>query len=238
MSRAERTFQRMPLELRKVEQARILVLAPHMDDEVIAPGGTLALHRQVGSRTGVVFATDSSAGMPERQGLQLSRLRTDEAGAAAESLGYEILQFMNFPDGQLAKHERAMGSQLAEIIREFQPDQIFSPFPTDHHRDHQATAVALTHAIRETRWEGEVWNYEVWSPLWPNVLIDITSVIEEKTQAIRCHESQVAYRPYVEATLGLNRYRGLKAKVDYAEAYFVCDARDFLYFADELLGHI
>ena len=52
LSRVHRITHRIPVELRGVQSARVMVLAPHMDDEVIGPGGTLALHQQAG-RSGI-----------------------------------------------------------------------------------------------------------------------------------------------------------------------------------------
>jgi LmbE family N-acetylglucosaminyl deacetylase len=46
-----------------------------------------------------------------------------------------------------------------------------------------------------------VWCYELWSCLWPNVGVDIPSVVEIKREAINCYASQVAYVDYVEGTL-------------------------------------
>ena len=231
MTRGDRMFVGMPQELRAVSTQRVLVLAPHMDDEAIAPGGTLARHVQVGSAVGVAFATDSAAGF----GAELTRTRTAEAVAASKRLGFDILGFMNFPDGQLSQHESELSDRLLELIADFKPTQIFAPFPTDNHPDHQALAAGLARAIRSSDWHGEVWSYEVWSPLWPNVVVDITEVVACKKAAIECHASQACYRPYVEATLGLNRYRGLKANVEYAEAYFVCDAGEYLRYTRQLL---
>ena len=56
---------------------------------------------------------------------------------------------------------------------------------------------------------------------WPNCGVDITHVVDQKRAAIECYQSQLTM-PYVDATLGLNRYRGLKLGVDFAEALFVC----------------
>ena len=75
--------------------------------------------------------------------------------------------------------------------------------------------------MAETSYEGEVWCYEFWSCLWPNIGVDISSVADIKREAINCYASQVAYVNYVEGALGLNRFRGLKLGVGYSEAFFV-----------------
>jgi LmbE family N-acetylglucosaminyl deacetylase len=236
LTRTYRITHRMPLELRRVERARVLVAAPHMDDEAIAPGGTLLLHGQAGSTLGVVFTSDSAVFPGQTGADSLTQIRRREAEDATRLLGVEILKFLNYPDGDLVRREQPIGRDLAKLLRDWKPDQFFCPFPADHHRDHQATAAAAALAIRETNWSGEVWGYEVWSTLWPNFAVDISAVVEQKRAAINCYVSQTGDRPYAEAILGLNRYRGLRVHVDFAEAFYVCAAKEFLTLADTLLS--
>ena len=82
--------------------------------------------------------------------------------------------------------------------------------------------------MAQTGYKGQVWCYELWSCLWPNIGVDISSVVDQKREAINCYASQVAYVNYVEGALGLNRFRGLKLGVDYAEALFASDAQTFV----------
>ena len=102
------------------------------------------------------------------------------------------------------------------------------PLPGDHHRDHQSTSACTAAAVAETCYKGEVWCYELWSCLWPNIGVDISSVVDIKREAIKCYASQVAYVDYVEGALGLNRFRGLKLGVSYAEALFASEPRTFI----------
>jgi N-acetylglucosamine malate deacetylase 1 len=235
LTRLHRVTHRMPVELRYVEAGRILVVAPHMDDEVIGSGGTLLLHRQAGSQLGAVFVSDS-AGDPSQTGVSSETAqRKREAQAAAEYIGFELVRFLDYPDGKLSLYESKIGDELAALLHEWRPTAIFCPFPTDHHRDHQATAAAVATAIGKVDWHGEVWGYEVWSTLWPNAAIDISEVVDKKRTAIGCHASQVANMAYVEAALGLNRYRGLRVGVPFAEAFYVCREADFIELTEELL---
>ena len=64
--------------------------------------------------------------------------------------------------------------------------------------------------MASTGYTGEVWCYEIWSCLWPNIGVDISSAADIKREAINCYASQVAYVDYAEGALGLNRYRGMK----------------------------
>jgi len=219
LRRIHRITHRMPVKLRAMDKQRVLVLAPHPDDEVIAVGGNLALHQRLGSEVLTLFVTlDAPAVNVARKG---------EAQRVARLLGFDH-RFLGFPDGSLSLHEPALIRAIADTIRSFRPEVIYCPFPGDHHRDHQATSSCTGVAVAETGYEGEVWCYELWSCLWPNIGVDISSVVDIKREAINCYASQIAYVNYVEGALGLNRFRGLKLDVDYAEALFASDPRTFI----------
>lgn len=211
-----------------------MVLAPHMDDEVIGAGGTLALHKQVGSDVGIVFTTDSGGQRSTSGQPPIREIRQAEARQVADRFGYEIIDVLPHPDGMLSHHEAALGKDLAGLIASWKPDEIFVPFPADHHRDHQATAAALAMAIEARGYGGMIWCYEIWSTLWPNVEVDITEVVDIKREAIELYASQVSGMSYAESALGLNRYRGLKVRVPFAEGFYVANSADYLRLAEML----
>lgn len=223
-----RATHRLPSRLRSVQKERLLVVAPHLDDEAIPCGGTLLLHARAGSTVHVVFTTDSggpSADPSARQTLRAAR--AEEAAAAKRVLGYASEEFFDFADGTLVRHEQALRDRLAHTIRSFAPTQIFCPFPADSHADHQATAIATGDAAVATGFRREIWAYEVWTTMWPNVAIDISEVAHEKERAIACYASQMEDRDYVGAIMGLNRFRGLPHRVSHAEAYYACPPPEF-----------
>jgi LmbE family N-acetylglucosaminyl deacetylase len=226
--RIKRASHRMPVQRVPVRKGRILIIAPHMDDEVIGCGGALLLHRNLGSEVRVVFVSDSASGVADPAIAQkLRELRQGEMERVRAVLGFQSVDVQGFPDGSLVKHEDAIARRLADDIRAFQPDQIFCPFPVDGHADHQACALALGEAARSAGWQGQVMAYEVWSTLWPNVAIDISTVAEEKEALIRLYASQMEDRDYAAGILALNRYRGLQHRLSHAEAYHLCSAAEF-----------
>jgi N-acetylglucosamine malate deacetylase 1 len=186
--------------------ASVLVIAPHADDEAIGCGGTIAL---AGSAT-IVFLT----GTGERRA---------EAESAARTLGAGELVFLELAEGSLGA---ARPERLRAIIDRVDPERVLAPFPLDRHLDHVDAARLVASAL-----DGEtapVWCYEVWSPLDPNRLVDISAVVETKLEAIGRHVSQTSRHDFGEAALGLNRYRSLLAPgATHAEAFFECSPRDF-----------
>jgi len=221
LQRIHRVTHRMPVRLRTIQRQRVVVVAPHADDEAIAVGGTLALQRRVGGDVNTLFVTSDPVAADGRW------VRKEEAEAASKVLGHRY-RFLGFTDGQASRQEEAIATAIANAIRELRPDLVFCPFPGDHHRDHQAVCASTARAIASSGFSGEVWCYETWASLWPNVAVDISGVVDDKRRAIECYRSQTAYLPYADATLGLNRYRGLKVGVTHAEGLFVCAAPTFL----------
>lgn len=224
-----RATHRLPARLREVDAQRLLVVAPHLDDEAIPCGGLLLLHARAGGATHVVFTTDSGGVGDDPVARQTLRaLRRTEAAAARTVLGYASDETYDFPDGKLVRHEAALAERLAETVRTFAPTRILCPFPADSHADHQATALATGRAAVAAGFTGEIWAYEVWTTLWPNVGVDISAVATDKERAIACYASQLDDRDYVAAVMGLNRYRGLQHRVAFAEAYYACSASEFV----------
>jgi len=223
-----RATHRLPVQLETVRRARVMVLAPHFDDESIACGGTLLLHKSAGSEVCVVFVSDSSGALADPvAAAQVRAVRRAEMQQVQAALALDSVVELEFPDGSLVRHERAIAERLAEALKIFRPEQVFCPFPVDAHADHQATALAFAQATELAGWRGEVLAYEVWSTLWPNTAIDIGVVADAKARLIRLYASQMDDRDYAEAILGLNRYRGLQHRVAFAEAFHRSDAAQF-----------
>jgi LmbE family N-acetylglucosaminyl deacetylase len=223
-----RATHRLPVQLETLRRQRVMVVAPHMDDEVIGCGGTLLLHRTLQSEVRVVFVSDSSGAVNDPQLARTLRdLRRTEMMKVREVLALGSVVELGFADGSLMNHEPAIAARLAEELKTFRPAQVLCPFPADGHADHQATAVALALATKLAGWHGEVLAYEVWSTLWPNMAVDIGAVAVEKARLIRMYASEMGDRDYAAAVLGLNRYRGMQHRVELAEAFHRCDAIQF-----------
>ncbi|HET7436653.1 MAG TPA: PIG-L family deacetylase [Thermoanaerobaculia bacterium] len=211
----------IPYEPARLRGERLLVLAPHPDDEVIGCGGLLAQHLQERRATRVVIATDGAeAGNAET--------RQRESRAALSLLGSPEILFLGHPDRQLGDEASAA---LREAIADFHPDLILVPSPIEIHPDHFALARLFCELVqRDETLSAElavarVAFYEVGQPIRPNALVDISDVAETKYAAIAQHASQLALRDYVAYARGLNAYRAmtLPAEVKFAEAYYVVD---------------
>ncbi|MEA2417402.1 MAG: hypothetical protein QOI58_4059 [Thermoanaerobaculia bacterium] len=210
----------IPFEPQDLRGERLLVLAPHPDDEVIGCGGLVALHLREGRKVHVVVATDGAQAGNASQ-------REAESRAALALLGDATIEFLGFPDRELS-NAHLLDDRLAAILREWKPDLIAVPSPLEIHPDHVALSRAFCDLIaRDASLFADlavarVAFYEVSAPLRPNALVDITSVADAKYAAIAAHESQSAVRDYTSYARGLNAWRTmtLPPNVKFAEAYW------------------
>jgi LmbE family N-acetylglucosaminyl deacetylase len=210
----------IPYEPSRLHGERLLVLAPHPDDEVIGCGGVVAQHARDRRSVRVIVATDGA-----KAGDAASREAESRRGLA--HLGDNIaVDFLAYPDRALGSD---VASRLEQILRDYKPDLILAPSLIEIHPDHRALAVAFCELLQrdETLFAdlavARVAFYEVGQPLRPNAIVDITDVAEAKYAAIAEHASQLGVRDYVAYTRGLNAYRAMTMPPDskYAEAYYV-----------------
>jgi LmbE family N-acetylglucosaminyl deacetylase/glycosyltransferase involved in cell wall biosynthesis len=211
----------IPYEPARLRGERLLVFAPHPDDEVIGCGGLVAQHLREGRAVRIVVATDGAEAGD-------AATREEESRRGVARLGEADLQFLRFPDRALSEDASA---KIREQLLDFRPDLILVPSLGEIHPDHLALAHAFVAAIQgdETLFAdlaiARVAFYEVSQPLRPNTIVDISDVAELKYAAIAEHTSQLAVRDYVSYARGLNAYRAMTMPpgTKFAEAYFVVD---------------
>lgn len=191
------------------EAGSVLVVAPHMDDEVIGVGGTLLRHiGEAAASVSVIFATDGRAGRTGSAGDALARHRREEAEAVASLLGVSRLDFVDGPDGSLQADEPIVAALHAGVERT-RPDIVYVPWMFDAHRDHAATCEATARALAGIDGlDPIVRAYEVWSPLVENVVVSIDGYVNRKLAALQLYRSQfVSHEP--DRMIALNRHRSL-----------------------------
>jgi LmbE family N-acetylglucosaminyl deacetylase len=202
----------------------VVVLAPHMDDEIIGPGGTVALHTQAGASVSVLFLTDGALGDPDigagdptpeeitRRRRALSKLRTEESRGAARIVGVSDLEFFEAPDGALTDTPQLV-EKVAAALQGRRPALVYAPALTDFHVDHWGANRVLRSALNRLPQSllrnMMIRGYEIWSTLPANRIADITPVIKIKEQAIASFPSQMKSTDFISAVLGLNRYRSM-----------------------------
>jgi N-acetylglucosamine malate deacetylase 1 len=218
-------------------KSTIVVLAPHMDDEVLGCGGTLARHTAAGADVEVVYLTDGRyggggakiTGAPPLDPGEITAIRKAEALQAMRLLGVKTLTFLDAEDTMLAFDTR-IAVRLRAVLERIQPQIVYVPFFLERHPDHRATNAMLLEATRGTNLHFECRGYEVWTPLFANCLVRIDQTIHLKEQAMRCYKSQLAEIDYLHSGIGLNAYRsmGFGTPARFVEAYFSQPLSEYL----------
>ena len=217
-----------PLLMTGPSAKRILVIAPHPDDEILGPGGTLIDAIRRGARVRVVYLTQGKA-------AEAATLR-QEAMRVAQAVGYET-RFLDYYSRQLPLDSPLLGA-LRHEIDAFAAEALMLPFLSDDHDDHRRAShlLWLSHKARPLSANLEVWAYQVYSALIPNVVVDISHVVQDKRNAIAMWQSQAANRDWAHFALGLNafnsRFLPASSAARHAEAFFVLPAPDYCEFCE------
>lgn len=199
---------------------KVLLLAPHQDDETLGCAGLIQRLAQLGAQLYVVFLTDGAMShphsttytAPERTGI-----RNAEAIRAVAKLGIKAdkLFFLNAPDSALPQQGEAdhakYSSRLEALAVTIGADLILSPYRLDPHCDHRATYqladyLATTHRI--PLWEYPIWVYELGrqGDLEALQQLKIAQLILSpkeqalKMEALHCHRSQLDARIFNDPT--------------------------------------
>ena len=212
----------IPFESHSLVGKKVLVLAPHPDDETLGCGGSLIQHVRYGDPVKVLILTDGGAGyVPQKSDKDAyTSLREQEAQQACTLLGIEDLTCLGFPDRQLGKESHHF-DKLKSLIASYQPELIYSTSPIDLNPDHRACANIVWCAIQELQLDTELVFYEISTPLPINLLVDISLEIELKTQAIKQYKSQMKQINYLDIAISMNRLRSLTIanQTQYAEGF-------------------
>jgi len=201
---------------------RVLVFAPHPDDETLGMGGSLRLLSENGKKIKVVVLTKGEKADPDTRDLErYAHLRKKETLMALKVLGITDYIFLEFPDRELDLYRSDVEGALRAIVDDFAPDVIYSPSIVEIHPDHRVTA-ELSVAIKQKTDTLKCLFYEIVTPIRPNILVDITKVFHRKKKAIKCYKTQLRINDYLHLLTCLNTYRSftLGKNVKYAEAFW------------------
>lgn len=214
---------------------KVLVIAPHPDDEILGCGGTMARILAEGGNVEVAIVTKGQ--QPQFPVEMVEGIRA-ETKAAHKLLGLATTHYLDLPAAALDRMSATeLNGALAGLVQDTQPDTLFLPFIGDIHTDHQLTFLAAMVAARprHERAPRRIYAYETLSETnWyapgitpafiPNVFIDISETLERKLDAFRCFESQVREFPderSIEAIRALAIMRGASMYRKAAEAFML-----------------
>ena len=217
---------------------RVLVVAPHMDDEALGMGGTILRHVAGGDDVCVCFVADRVYDHTP------NRTRSDEerrcAIEAQRHLGYREAIFLELPDERLDACTQDVIIPLERVVQAVQPDVAYLPHRGDNHQDHLAVFHAAQVVFRPSAVSvRRLLSYEVPSSteqapavpetaFLPNYFVDISAELDRKLAAVACYTREARPFPHPrspEALRALAVHRGVSAGFTAAEAFVLLRER-------------
>ncbi len=212
---------------------RVLIIAPHPDDEIIGVGGTIAKRAKAGDEVYVCIVTKGKSPLFNPDFIEQGRRECREADA---KLGVKETIFLDFPAVMLETIPRyELNGKVAEVVQNIKPEEVYIPHRGDMQIDHQMVVDAAMVAVRPRGddYPKRVYAYETLSETgWnipnvtnefiPTVYENITDTYDVKMEAMSVFKSQLAPFPAarsVGAIEALAKFRGATVSVEVAEAF-------------------
>jgi len=170
---------------------RVLVIAPHPDDEVMGCAGALIEHRRCGDAISIVFVTDG--GQSRALGLDRATMiarRRREAEASAHYFQAESV-WLGLPEGEWPSEQAA--ASLKSTVMDLKPQVIYVPSRVDFHPEHRRVAQAIARALPPDS-PIELRAYPILVPLTPtlsNRVLDVSALRTEIKSAMHVYATQI-----------------------------------------------
>ncbi|MDC0195467.1 PIG-L family deacetylase [Candidatus Thioglobus sp.] len=217
------------------DKKRILVVAPHPDDETLGAGGTITKYSALGHD---IFVLIVSGHLPPIYSQEDYEKTVIEAKNAFSLLGVSNSHFLEIPATMIGNRPlNEFNGMISKIVNEFKPHIVLCPYP-DRHIDHRLVfdsimvatrpvgngrnieIVASYETLSETHWNAP----HIEPNFTPNWVVDISNNIENKLEAMRCYKSQIQDFPgprSIESINALAKFRGTQAGFAYGEGFHI-----------------
>lgn len=186
---------------------RLVVVAPHPDDEVLACGGLLSHRAALGHKSVVIAVTDGEASHGTEDALLRARLaarRVEESYAGLRTLGLTSSSVirLGIPDGNVSDGMQIITLKLQTVLKP--SDVVITTWRLDGHPDHEATSHATAQVCAELGCrllQAPVWMWhwaqpgDIRIPWRDLVAFDLPQpALEAKRMALSRHISQLEDR--------------------------------------------
>jgi len=213
---------------------KVLIVAPHPDDETLGCGGTILKHISEGDDVYWLIMTtmEKSSFFTEEQ----VEKRTKEIKGVSHSYGFKevfVSEFLTMELDTIPKKD--LVQFVSNVFDSVQPDTIYIPYSNDVHSDHEivfSAVVSCTKSFRhpyicrirvyETLSETEFGLHINDRGFKPNLWIDVSDHLDKKIEIMSLYESELGQHPFPRSSeniKALATFRGATAGVRYSEAY-------------------
>ena len=213
---------------------KILIVAPHPDDETLGCGGTILKHKSLGDEVHWLICTK----MFENSTYKLNQIKIREKEISSVYKHYKFDSLLNLSYEAASLNQTMIKNiveKLNKILINLKPDVIYLPFFGDAHSDHRILTEAVLASSKTFRapFIKKILAYETLSEtnfsipnsiFKPNVYIDISRFFNTKLEILELYKSEIKNHPFPrskKAVEALALLRGSESDLHYAEAFML-----------------
>ncbi|MBT6048197.1 MAG: PIG-L family deacetylase [Candidatus Scalindua sp.] len=215
---------------------KVLIIAPHPDDETLGCGGTIIKHKSDGDKIYWLIVTN----MLEEEGFDKDRVkeRQVEIDNVSKEYGFEEIFKLDFPTTKLDMIPKAeIIKAISNVVCKVNAELVYVPSKNDVHSDHKITFESVMSAVKTFRspFVKKILMYETVSEtefappfqsdtFIPNSFSDISRFINRKCSIMKIYNTELGNHPFtrsIDNIRALSVFRGATAGVENAEAFAV-----------------
>ena len=211
---------------------RVLVVAPHSDDETLGAGGTLLKLKEEGHTLAWLNVTMAK----EEYGYtkEIVEKREREIDSVKNEFCFDKFYNLNLRPAALdTMEESQLVSSFAEVFREYEPEIVFLPYSKDIHSDHRIVSNMAYNCTKSFRYPSVKFVLEMETVsetdfarpdegFVPNVFVNIEKYMDKKIEIMKIYESEIKEAPFPrseENIRSLAMVRGCSSGYRYAEGF-------------------
>lgn len=215
---------------------KIIVIAPHPDDETLGCGGALLKHKSRGDEIHwlIVTTINTSLGYPEdkiqKRAEEINRVSMAYDFSSVHQCEFQTTKLDTIPMTDLIQ-------KIAEIFKVINPEVVYVPFKGDVHTDHGIVYNAVSSCMKwfrfqsvkrclayETLSETEFAIDPAGSAFRPNVFVDVTTFLERKIEIMKMYAGEMGEHPFPRSETAIRSLavlRGTTSGFNAAEAFML-----------------
>ena len=212
----------------QITRKKVVCVGGHPDDPESGCGGTLAKLAKQGHDVTIIYLTTGEAGIEGKAHAEAAAIRKAEAIEACKVLQAKPV-FAGQIDGDTIVNNEWI-KKLRELINLEKPDMVFTHWPIDSHKDHQAASFLTIQAWMNSGKAFQLFFFEVLTGIQtaafsPTDYVDIESTQEQKRRSVFCHKSQHPEEIYSEGHADMEMFRGREIGVKAAEGFVTANSK-------------